>query len=125
VRLSRIRLLPRVSNGESLVGPGVDDARLWEVVGRELYHPGPSASALLAAAIEYPLPAFDDFEPEHPQGTTVGRHCVVVEIAANDAIPGRRCARPAIPTLARRSRGDTSSSLEDVHKFPIELPFLR
>ena len=85
VRLSRIRLLPRVADGESLVRPGVDDKRFWEVVGRELYHSGPSESALLAAAIEYPLPAFDDLEPERPYGMTVGRHRVIVEIAADDS----------------------------------------
>jgi hypothetical protein len=58
--------------------------RFWEIVGRDLYHSGPSASALLAAAIEYPPPTFDDLEPEHPHGTTVGRHRAVVEIAAYD-----------------------------------------
>ena len=38
---SGIRLLPRVSNGEALVGPGMKDARRGEPVGDQLRHPVP------------------------------------------------------------------------------------
>jgi hypothetical protein len=35
VQLSRIRRPPRVGDGKSLIGPGVQDSRLWEeVIGK-------------------------------------------------------------------------------------------
>ena len=45
-----IRLLPRVFDGETLVGPGVKDLRLRQPVVRQLLHSSPSESILLAAS---------------------------------------------------------------------------
>src|SRR5580700_3693390 len=55
-----IRLLPRVPDGETLVGPGMKDSRLWEPVVRQLRHSSPGETAFLTASAECPAPAFGD-----------------------------------------------------------------
>jgi hypothetical protein len=50
VRHSRIRLLPRVLDGEALAWPGVEDARTREPVVGERRHPRPGRPILLAAS---------------------------------------------------------------------------
>jgi len=42
-----IRLLPRVPDGETLIGPGVKDSRLWEPVVGQLLHSIPGEAAFL------------------------------------------------------------------------------
>src|ERR1700692_973178 len=61
-----IRLLPRVPDGETLVGPGVKDWRLWEPVVRQLRHSSPGETAFLTASAECPAPAFGDLGSEGP-----------------------------------------------------------
>src|SRR5436190_12414028 len=48
-----IRLLPRVPDGETLVGPGVKDSRLWEPVVGQLRHSSPGETAFLTGAASY------------------------------------------------------------------------
>ena len=50
VQLSRIRRPPRVGDGKSLIGPGVQDSRLWEEVIGKLRNPLPVRLILLAAS---------------------------------------------------------------------------
>src|SRR6478672_2370546 len=49
VQLSRIRRPPRVGDGKSLIGPGVQDSRLWEEVIGKLRNPLPVRLILLTA----------------------------------------------------------------------------
>src|SRR6516165_729478 len=86
VRLARIRLPPRVCDGEAIARPGVKDARFRKPVVRKLRHPCPRHPVLLTATPQRTPPEVDDVVPEHMQGTAVGRHCVVVEVAANDVM---------------------------------------
>ena len=81
-----IRLLPRVPDGETLVGPGVNDPRLWEPVVRHLHHSSPVEISLLAASAECPAPAFGDLGTKGSQRRPIGRHCVVVEEAGDDLL---------------------------------------
>ena len=81
-----IRLLPRVPDGETLVGPGVSDPRLWEPVVRHLHHSSPVELSLLAASAECPAPAFGDLGSKGSQRSPVGWHCVVVEEAGDDLL---------------------------------------
>ena len=53
VQLSRIRLLPRVCDGEALVGPGVKDTRSGEPLVNQPVHPFPVEIGPLAASGEY------------------------------------------------------------------------
>ena len=50
VQLSRIRRPPRVGDGKSLIGPGVQDSRLWEEVIGKLRNPLPVRLILLTAS---------------------------------------------------------------------------
>src|ERR1700692_4033944 len=79
-----IRPLPRVPDGETLVGPGMKDSRLWEPVVRQLRHSSPGEIALLAASAECPAPAFGDLGSKGSQRIPVGWDCVVVEEAGDD-----------------------------------------
>ena len=76
-----IRLLPQVPDGETLVGPGMKDSRLWEPVVSQLRHSSPGEIAPLAASAESPAPAFGDFGSKGSQRSPVGWHCVIVEEA--------------------------------------------
>ena len=49
VRLSRIRLPPRVDNGKAVARPRMEDRRLWEPGIHELRHPHPGHPMLLTA----------------------------------------------------------------------------
>jgi hypothetical protein len=81
-----IRLLPRVPDGETLVGPGMKNSRLWEPIGSQLLHSSPGETAFLAASAECPTPAFDDLGTKGSQRSPIGRHCVVVEEAGDDLL---------------------------------------
>src|SRR6202142_2754377 len=59
-----IRLLPRVPDGETLVGPGMKDSRLWEPVIRQLRHSSPGDTPFLTASAELPAPAVGDLGPQ-------------------------------------------------------------
>src|SRR6516165_12123622 len=83
VRLSRIRLPPRVCDGKAIAGPWMKDGRFREPGIRQLRHPFPRGAILLAATPQRAPPEVADMVPKDVQCTTVGRHCVVVEVAAD------------------------------------------
>src|SRR5580704_7197399 len=84
VRLSRIRLPPRVSDGKALRWPRVSDTRQWEPVTDDLCHPWPRRGTLLVASLERAPPDCDEAGAERGQRRTVGRHGEVVEVSAHD-----------------------------------------
>ena len=84
MRLSRIRLPPRVCDGETIARPGVKDGRFREPGVHELRHPVPRHPILLATTPQRTPPEVGDMVPEHMQRLTVGGHCVVVEVAVDD-----------------------------------------
>src|SRR6516225_6743742 len=88
-----IRLLPRVPDGETLVGPGMKDSRLWEPVVRQLRHSSPGKTAFLTASAECPAPAFGDLGSKGSQRSPVGWDCVVVEEAGDVANGPRHSGR--------------------------------
>src|SRR5215467_6045194 len=81
-----IRLLPRVPDGETLIGPGMKDSRLWEPVVRQLRHSSPGETAFLTASAECPAPAFGDLGSKGSQRIPVGWDCMVVEEAGDDLL---------------------------------------
>src|SRR5258708_38267023 len=83
MRLSRIRLPPRVSDGKANARPRMQDGRFREPGVCELRHPCPRDPILLAATPQRAPPKVDNVVPEHVKCTTVGRHRVVVEVAAD------------------------------------------
>src|SRR6201997_3683359 len=85
VRLSRIRLPPWVYDGKAVARPRMEDDRFWEPAIHQLRHPCPRDPILLAATSQRAPPGISDVMPEHLQCTTVGRHCVVIEVAADDS----------------------------------------
>src|SRR3974377_2560104 len=84
VRLSRIRPPPRVGDGKGMAWPGVEDDRFWEPGVRQLRHPCPGEPILVAATPQRAPPKVGDMVPDNVQCARVGRHCVVVEVAADD-----------------------------------------
>src|SRR5262245_2222960 len=84
VRLSRIRLPPRVCDGKAIARPGMEDDRLGKPVVRQLGHPRPRDPILLAATPQRAPPQVSDVMPEYLQCSVIGRHCVIVEVAADD-----------------------------------------
>src|SRR5437879_7396738 len=71
VRLSRIRLPPRVSDGKANARPGMQDGRFREPGVCELRHPCPRDPILLAATPQRAPPKLDNVVPEHVKCTTV------------------------------------------------------
>src|SRR5271166_2346977 len=86
VRLSRIRLPPRVLDGEALGWPRVEDRGLGEPVVGDLLNAVPDQGAGLAAAAQRAPPMPDDALPEGRQRAAVGRHGVVVEETHDDLL---------------------------------------
>ena len=84
VQLSRIRLPPRVCDGKAIARPGMKDRRFREPVVHQLRHSCPREPILLAATPQRAPPEIGDMVPERVQSTSVGRHGVVVEVAADD-----------------------------------------
>jgi hypothetical protein len=105
VRLSRIRLPPRVSKGKPLLGPRVKDKRLGQPFVGQAPNPRPAEPVFLAAASERLLPAADDLGAEGFQRAAVQRHGMVVELAVTTCRSHRscagsgRCIRPRNSTL--------------------------
>src|SRR6201984_679067 len=85
VRLSRIRLPPRVCDGKAVARPLMEDDRFWEPAIHQPRDPGPRAPILWAATSQRAPPGISAVMPEPLQCTTVGRHCVVIEVAADDS----------------------------------------
>src|SRR6201997_3917462 len=86
MQLSRIRLPPRVCNGEALIRPRMEDTRFGGPVVNQLVHPSAGEIGLLTASVEYPMPASGDLGPEHCKGPRVHERRAGVELAA-DARP--------------------------------------
>src|SRR6516225_1866460 len=84
VQLSRIRLLPRVCNGKAIARPGMENDRFREKVVRLLRHPFPRDPILLAASPQRAPPEVGHMMPEHAECASIGRHCVIVEVATED-----------------------------------------
>src|SRR6478672_2603617 len=84
VRLSRIRLPPRVCDGEAIARPRMEDGRFREAVVHQLRHPFPRHPVLLATSAQRAPPEVGDLVPEYMQRLTVGWHCMVVEVAVDD-----------------------------------------
>src|SRR5258708_882088 len=83
MRLSRIRLPPRVSDGKANARPRMQDGRFREPGVCELRHPCPREPILLAATPQRAPPEVGDVMSEHVKCATVGRHRVIVEVAAD------------------------------------------
>src|SRR3974390_478752 len=83
VRLSRIRLPPRVCDGIAIAGPRMKDGRFREPGLRQLRHPFPRGAILLAATPQRAPPEVAGGVRKDVQGTTIGRHGVVVEVTAD------------------------------------------
>src|SRR5215831_6497171 len=83
-RLSRIRLPPRVCDGETITWPRMEDVRFREPVVHQLRHPSPRHPILLAAPPKRAPPEVSDMVPEHVQCVGIGRHCVVIEVTVDD-----------------------------------------
>src|SRR5467141_2091125 len=96
---SGTRLLPRVSDGEAHIRPGMKDARLGEKIVGQLRHPRPHQSCLLTAPTETPVPENGDVVAECADRRAVRRHGVVSEISGDDLakpVPGFR--NQTVPT---------------------------
>src|SRR6516162_6888514 len=65
VRLSRIRLPPRVCDGKAIARPRMEDERFREPGVRQLRHPCPSHPVLLAATPHRTPPEVGDMMTEH------------------------------------------------------------
>ena len=57
----------------------------WEEGVNQLRHPRPCDPILLTATPQRSPPEIGDIVEEHVQYLTVGRHCVIVEVAADDS----------------------------------------
>src|SRR5215469_8313827 len=86
VRNSRIRLPPRVFDGEPLVWPGVKDFRSRQPVVSQLRHPLPRGSILLATPPQATSPQTCHVIAEGAQRRAVGRHSVVGEEPSDDLL---------------------------------------
>jgi hypothetical protein len=64
-------------DGETLVGPRVKDAWLWQPLVREPIDPVPPGAVLLAAPRQQAHPEHHDVVPECRQGIEVSRHRVI------------------------------------------------
>src|SRR5882724_6117843 len=84
VRLSRIRLPPRVCDGEAIAWPRMEDDWFREPGVHQVRHPSPCEPILLAATPQRAPPEIGDMMPEHMQCMSVGWHCVVVEVATDN-----------------------------------------
>src|SRR6266550_3915639 len=67
VRLSRIRLPPRVCDGEAIAWPRMEDGRFREPVVHQLRHPFPCHPILLTAMPQRAPPEVGDVVQEHMQ----------------------------------------------------------
>src|SRR5213082_2754989 len=82
-RLSRIRLPPRVCDGKAIARPRMEDNRFWKPGIHQLRHPFPRYPIFLATTPQRASPEVGHMMPEHIQCLTVGRHSVIIEVAAD------------------------------------------
>jgi hypothetical protein len=62
----------------------MEDNRFWKPGIHQLRHPFPRHPILLAATPQRASPEVGHMMPEHIQCPTVGRHCVIIEVAADN-----------------------------------------
>ena len=84
VRLSRIRLPPRVCDGKASARPRMEDDRFREPGVHQLRHLCPRDPIPLASTPQRVPPKVSDVMPEHRQCAAVSRYCMVVEVAADN-----------------------------------------
>jgi len=84
MRLSRIRLPPRVFDGETLIGPRVLDARTRKPLSSHLRHVRPRLAVFLAATPKSAQPEIADIVVERHKRAEIGRHRVVGEVASDN-----------------------------------------
>jgi hypothetical protein len=127
VRLSRIRLPPWVCDGKAIARPRMEDDRFRKPGVHQLRHPCPRDPILLAATPQRAPPEIGDMVPEHVQCESVGWHCVVIEVTANDPLQ-------PVPLLGDRLVHAPSQRLLDLPQFrlhavppglPLKLEFAR
>src|SRR4051794_21224309 len=82
----RIRLPPRVSDGEASLRPGVKDVRLGEPILGQLRDPQPCRAVLLAPAPKRASPEIGHVVAEGLERATVRRHPMVSEVAGDDLL---------------------------------------
>src|SRR5215472_5800203 len=68
VQLSRIRRPPWVRDGQALIGPGMENSRLWKKIIGKLRDPFPARLILLTATPECTQPEAFYSGPEFHQG---------------------------------------------------------
>src|SRR5215471_2043400 len=78
---SGIRLLPWVFDGETLIGPGMKDARRGKPVVGQFRHSIPREAVLLAAAPERSTPEVGHVMPERRERPTICGYRIVSEMA--------------------------------------------
>src|SRR5581483_3140241 len=83
-RLSRIRLPPWVCDGEAVARPRIEDDWFGEEGIHQLRHPCPCDPILLATTLQRAPPEVCDMVPEDAQCMRIGRHSMVIEVAADD-----------------------------------------
>ena len=83
---SGIRLLPWVFDGETLIGPGMKDARRGKPVVGQFRHSIPREAVLLAAAPERSTPEVGHVMPERRERPTICGYRIISEMACNDLL---------------------------------------
>src|SRR5690242_7100892 len=101
---SGTRLLPRVLDGKAHVWPGMKDPGRGEIIVGYLQDPFSRRPVLLTAAPKRAPPQVDDMVAERCECLTVGRHCVVGEVAGDDLLQpfpllGDRLLHPPLELL--------------------------
>src|ERR1700749_3666799 len=78
---SSIRFLPRVFDGEALVGPGMTDTQCGKPVVGQFRHSIPSEAVLLAAPPKRSTPEVSDVMPERRERPAIRGYRIVGEVA--------------------------------------------
>ena len=116
----RIRLLPRVPDGEPHTRPGMQDTGLGEEFVGQFRHPLPHHIRSLAATAELPMPKANDMGSERIWRRAVRRHGVISEIPGDDL-------RELLPDFGNRHVPSLSKCFLDfpqlcLHSIPSRLP---
>jgi len=81
---SSIRFLPRVFDGEALVGPGMTDTRRGKPVVGQFRHSIPCEAVLLAAPPKRSTPEVSDIVAERQERPTICGYRIIGEVACNN-----------------------------------------
>src|SRR5215472_14739670 len=103
VQLSRIRRPPWVRDGEALIGPGMENSRLWKEIIGELRDPFPARLILLTATPECTQPEAFYLGPEFSSArrACIGSSCPPSPTTTQHSLPGG----PLRPYLGRTFTG--------------------